>query len=709
MFLGLGTVLCFAILSAGGSFAALAQDAVEAPAAPAVEEAAAERPAAELPIRRVALFASGVGYFERSGMVAGGSDVQMMFRVEDINDILKSMVITGAENAMATYGSRDPASRALRAFEVDLTGEPTLAQLLGQLRGAEVEVRVPQIYRGRVVSVEQRTVQIGDCDKTTTVDVLVIIGDVGLMSFEIPEIQSIRLTDEALNRELQQALTVIGLARDKDKRPVTVHVSGEGEQRLWIGYVVQSPVWKTSYRLVLREEGDPFLQGWAIVENTSDNDWTDVELTLVSGQPISFVMDLYTPLYVSRPEVKPELYAQVRPQVYAEELMKSAAAMEELQTEGRVMRRLEADSSRAMNGSSRERGLGYSGMAPSAPAMQMGEISGMASMVTGASAVAELFQYPIAQLVTLPRQKSAMLPILGQNVKAERMSIYDAQAHEKFPMIGLELKNTSGLYLMQGPITVYDQNLYAGDARIGDLAPGGDRLISYAIDQKREVLRSSKGESEMVSLKIIRGVLVVSRRHERATEYTIVNKADDERLVLVQHPYDQQWELVEPEKRERPETATHYRFRVNVPGRQGEKNGSKVLKVVEQRMIDEHVAITNLNSDAIIWWTKQRQASRELVAALGRVVEMKERIATLTQELNRAQEQMKEIGEDQARTRENMRVLPQNNPLQAEYVQKWQQQEQQLEDLRARQKELRGQIDAAQRELNQFIQSLMVE
>src|SRR5439155_15461645 len=85
-----------------------------------------------------------------------------------------------------------------------------------------------------------------------------------------------------------------------------------------VGYVVENPIWKTSYRLVLDKKGSkPFLQGWAVVENPTDEDWKGVRMALVSGRPISFQMDLYTPLYVPRPVVEPELFASLRPVAYS--------------------------------------------------------------------------------------------------------------------------------------------------------------------------------------------------------------------------------------------------------------------------------------------------------------------------------------------------------------------------------------------------------
>src|SRR5437868_5995979 len=104
----------------------------------------------------------------------------------------------------------------------------------------------------------------------------------------------------------------------------------------------------------------------------------------------------------------------------------------------------------------------------------------------------ELFQYSIKAPVTIDRQKSAMLPIINEKVQGKKLSIYNQSVQPKFPLIGYRLKNSSSLHLMQGPITVFDGGAYAGDARIEDLAPGQERLISYALDLKVEVDPQSK-------------------------------------------------------------------------------------------------------------------------------------------------------------------------------------------------------------------------
>ena len=77
---------------------------------------------------------------------------------------------------------------------------------------------------------------------------------------------------------------------------------------------IAAPIWKTTYRVVLDDKGTPFFQGWAIVDNVSEEDWTDVSLSLVSGTPVSFVQRLQQPYYRHRPVVPIPGDVQLAPQ-----------------------------------------------------------------------------------------------------------------------------------------------------------------------------------------------------------------------------------------------------------------------------------------------------------------------------------------------------------------------------------------------------------
>jgi hypothetical protein len=322
-----------------------------------------------------------------------------------------------------------------------------------------------------------------------------------------------------------------------------------------VGYVQESPLWKTSYRLMLDDdaagpEAKAALQGWAIVENTTDHDWKDVRMSLVSGRPISFAMDLYRPLYLPRPVVRPDLYASLLPQVYgqnmADEQSDFFAAANGMAERGRELAKSQMPQDRKAGAAKPlapgRRGEAQGGSDGDAAALQGQEAemlranTSLKSLAEGVS-LGELFRYEIATPVTLARQRSAMLPIVADRVTAERLAIYDERVLAKHPLSGVRLKNTTALNLMQGPVTVYDEGGYCGDARIEDMAPGGERLLSYAVDLDVEVVsRAEPRPDEIVSVRLVKGTLIASRRLARLRKLEVKNSGDKPVKLLIEHP-----------------------------------------------------------------------------------------------------------------------------------------------------------------------------
>jgi hypothetical protein len=272
-----------------------------------------------LPLAQVVLFNSGVGYFQREGAVDGDARVDLALPADDINDLLKSLVLQdpGQRGASAvSYDSHEPIERSLSAFTLDLTGNPTLGQLLNQARGEKVEVAVQEggvatSVTGQIVGMEAQV----DA-KGKEVHLLNLLGGDGLRSIALTRVQRIRFLNPALDAELDGALRLLAGSRDAKKKVVHFDFKGAGKRSVRVGYVAESPIWKTTYRLVFDKDGKPRLQSWAVVDNTTDEDWKDVRLALISGRPLSFTMDLYEPLYVPRPKVEPELFASLRPPAY---------------------------------------------------------------------------------------------------------------------------------------------------------------------------------------------------------------------------------------------------------------------------------------------------------------------------------------------------------------------------------------------------------
>jgi hypothetical protein len=677
--------------------------------------AESESAAATLPLKEVILYSSGVGYFQRTGEVDGTARLDLRFKVEDINDLLKSMVVQdfdGGKVGSVSYGSRDPLEKTLKSFAVDLTTHPTLGQLLTQVRGERVEVARPGVLTGTILGVEEKAVPAGD-DRMVMIEHLNLLTEGGLVSIPLNQILRIQLLDEKLNLELRQALETLARSHDTQKKTVSVTFDGQGRRKVAIGYIAASPVWKTSYRLVIQDEKDPFLQGWAIVENTTDEDWSDVRLSLVSGRPISFTMDLYQPLYAKRPVVEPELYAALRPQLHEDTM--------------ELGRRVETTRDTRRERMAPMRSAGIAGApaaaAPTAAyafqkeALQRG-VEGVAladaateelNLAQGAAAasgsgIGELFQYRIATPVTLSRQQSAMLPIVSQNVEGEKLAIYNANVHPKRPLNAFRLKNTSEFYLMQGPVTVFEGNSYAGDARIEDLAPGQDRLLSYSMDLKTEVeAQTGAGRQEWVSVRLRKGTLISTRKLTEEKTYNVRNRDVRDKTVLIEHPFRSDWDLVEPtEARER--TAQIYRFAVETAA-----GATAKLEVREQRNLVEEIQIVNLDSNLIGFYLRGQMTSDRVKAALERVVRMRDELNLAAAERARREQQVQEITQEQVRIRENMGRLDRNSELYARYTKKLDQQETELEALREQIRRYRDEEAKRGKALNDFLLELDVE
>src|SRR5262245_41310191 len=272
------------------------------------------------PLRRVTLYKHGVGYFERRGKVNGDQQLTFLFDAAQMNDVLKSLValdLGKGKISSVTFDSIKPVDKRLEEFGISLdsTNATGLTSLLGQLKGARVEVRVdPTPAAGVVLGIEKRARTQGT-EKMETQELVLVSEGGELRSIPLDQIRGIKLLDAKLREDLDQYLSILQSTIHKNLRKLTISTTGQGERDLFLSYVVEAPVWKTTYRVVLDAKSKPFLQGWALVDNVQDEDWNDVTLSLVSGAPVSFIQDLQQPRYKRRPVVGMPDDVTVAPQI----------------------------------------------------------------------------------------------------------------------------------------------------------------------------------------------------------------------------------------------------------------------------------------------------------------------------------------------------------------------------------------------------------
>ncbi|VTS02981.1 Uncharacterized protein OS=Pirellula staleyi (strain ATCC 27377 / DSM 6068 / ICPB 4128) GN=Psta_3290 PE=4 SV=1: DUF4139 [Gemmata massiliana] len=742
------------------------------------------KPATTLPVTRVVLFNSGVGYFSRSGEVDGDARVDLTFPESDVNDLLKSMVLEDFGNgriSAVSYDSREPIARTLSSFAINLNNNPTFADIIAQLRGERIEVAVsataanqPGKLTGTIVGIEKQKIPVGT--QTTDAEVLNMWCAEGMRAIKMSDIQSLRFSNPVIESEFRRALEVLALSHDSQKKAVQLHFAGEAKRKVQVGYVIDAPIWKTSYRLLLKEQEKPYLQGWAMVENPTDEDWSTVKMALVSGRPISFKMDLYNPLYINRPTVEPELFASLRPITYRGDMSGRAKAGEQAKQDRerlflRGMNEAEkmgplvtTDDPIAGNPRSGFRNqavtFGASVNSPiiggSGPgtvvdeslrrfAGQWGELNASqraaivrdfnrtlpdqyrpmvnnyfaaldrahgyvdridASTVMNAAtagALGDFFQYTIDHPVTLPRQKSALLPIVGKNIEGTRVSIYNAGVQAKHPLLGLRLKNTSGAHLNQGPITVFEGSTYAGDTRVLDVQPNEERLLSYAIDLGTEVdPKAGAGQQKITSVKAVKGIVTTTTKATEETTYKAVNRSQTDRTLLIEHPNhaSQQFKLVDTDK-PTEDTPEVLRFQLSIKA-----GDTRSFTVKEERDGVSTIALTNGAEDQIRYFVSLNEISAGLKNKLNEALKLKGAWDYTARELNQVNGDLQRFTVDQDRIRKNLRETPKESEVYATYLKKLSDQEKEIDALTAKQKGLTADEFGARKKYEDFLANI---
>lgn len=658
-----------------------------------------------LPIERVVLSTAGVGFFQHGGQISGDTTVELRFTPSQLNDLLKSLVVQdfdGGEVGSVAYPNQEPLERLLGSFAINLSGNPSLPQLFEQLRGAEIQLALEggDVLAGRILGTETRPRATGD----TVVDsvfVSVAAPD-GVRTVELASIRRFQLGDPRLQAELDKALGALADGRHADRKPVSLRFSGTGNRRVAVGYVVEAPIWKASYRLVLPANGSdakPVLQGWAIVENTTEHDWRGVELALVSGRPLSFIEDLYQPQYIARPVHAPQRFAGLEPQRYEAGMAEPAAAAEA------------ADA--ALERSLRSKAAAIGGLAMAAPALAapapaperarsvgLTDITGSIGSIASPEDLGATFQY-IVRAVDIPRQRSAMLPIVAANPAAVALSIYDHDVLADHPLRGVRLTNTTGQPLPGGPLTVLEGNSYAGDARLDNLPAGAERLISFAVDLPVGVQQRDAGsETTLSGARIERGVLQLQQSRVRTTTYAIKNEADDARHLVLAHPVTAGWTLAEPAKPDE-RTETRYRFSLDIaPG------ATDTLTVRETRLDHERIQIGRMDERSLLSWSGNGQLPPDVRGALERTAALQRNVTASERAVATPQAEIDAITTEQQRIRDNLTTLERGTPLHERLVAKLNTQESDLERLQAQQRAAQQELAAARKALEDFLAGL---
>ncbi len=649
----------------------------------------------EMPLEKVVLFRSGVGYFEFGGVVDGNGEAALEVRSRDVSDVLKSLVVIDPEegsSAVITCPTRLPATMELKDLGMPLEDNPSLAKILNRLRGEPVVVATAsQSITGRVVGVEKRRLKTDD--EVVLQQWLNLLVGGRLVQVGLEEVTSLQFLDQGVRSGLERGMSVLENRRRRGCKVVRVAFEGKGRRTVRLGYIRAVPVWRVSYRMML-DGGKTRLEGWAHVQNTGLTDWSNVTLQLVSGRPLAFIENLYDPLFIQRPVVKEDLLEGVIPPEYGQAPLGGGAAGGKKGRGGMLKRRERKyfDKAAAMT-----RAV--------VPAEEMASedvfMQAAPQVQARAERVGESFVYVVTHPVSVPRNSAAMVPIVDQRATVERCSIFNAGVNARYPLDAVIFTNVAGEFLIHGPVTVFDGGVYAGDGRLAD-APAGERVIvSYAVDLSCEVKAEEKPvPEEIVSMSIRHGTLDLRRRYVRETEYTARNKREVPRRLIIEHPIHPGWDLAR-DSRPLEKTRDVYRFAVDIAA-----HAVAGLTVREERLQDEEVVLSSLSPDGIVLYLKRKEISGEVRAALEEVEGRQREIAELEAKLRDIEAETGRITADQNRIRRNMQTVGRGSEAYNRWLRKLDRQEDRLENLDLDGKRTRAELAAKRKDLEMFFDGL---
>ncbi len=681
--------------------------------------------AASPDLKRVMLSSGGVGYFEYEAQVEGDTELELSVRLDQVDDVLKSIVIYDDKGGVGTIRLQSQAS--LDEIFRDLPFEPSslssMHQMLAAMKGAEVQIEGPRRLTGRIASVVEES-ELTDQGTEIRRHRVGLITEAGLQQFVLEQAQTVKFTDAALDARIKLALEKMADRSAEGNRTLIISSMGDAPRKLTVGYVAAVPLWKASYRVILpREEMEAEdkpqakarIQGWAVVDNASSQDWKEVELTLTSGNPVTFRQALYATYYVDRPEVPLEVMGKILPNpdegaISGDELRRKRE--QERDQMGRVLREERA-------------------MAAPMPAMEMAEDGAVDAMALGSSNLffggsevekqatsaesAAQIEFAFAEAMSVENGQSLVVPIIDRKIPAERVYVYDpkqlnAAGINHRPFASVRLTNDSPTSLPPGALTLYETNdkgiaSFIGDAQMKTLPKGEKRFVSYALDEKTFVDSTYKDEPDKIVLaKLSDGFLTQEKVNNYKYTYDLKAPEEESRhLILVVE--DSRGEFDNTQKYAYEKSQNDHRIGVD-------------LKAGEQKSIELNFRTTTstrtrffdigINQLGLLF--KNVSLSGDLKSAIDKITQLKRDIRDADQTMNTSRRRIESVHREQERIRENIKALQGTaSDIYKRYLSKLDEQENELERLNTVIAEAQTKRDSTQTELEQVIRALNFE
>ena len=650
--------------------------------------------AADLSLKRVMLSSGGVGYFEYAAEVEGSETLGLDVPLEQVDDILKSLVVFDAAGGVAgvELPGRDNTVQAFGDAPFGPEALDSPAAYLNALRGIEVTVQGPRPMTGRIVRAEAVT---ETNDKITTQRTRVtILGAEGLRQFVLEDSDTVQVTDPALRARIERAVEARRRDANRATRHLTIRVKGTGKRTVSVGYVAGAPLWKATYRMMLAAPpaATARVQGWATLENQSGADWKGVILTLQYGNPVTFRQSLYQSYFVQRPEVPVEILGRLLPAIDTRARAEPSQTAAMTPPPQPVTAPMPADLAR--RGWS-TRGIALGGAAGKTASLEMAPPADD----TRADESSEETIFTLAQPVDLAAGHTANVPIIDREMPAPRIGLVPFRATH--PLAAVRVKNDDPRSLPAGVLTLYDAGAaasFAGDARMGGLPTGETRLLSFAQDLRTTVETRVAGAADVtVSLSVADGVLAYTVRNREVVRLTLTGPARETRDLLLEigkTSPDQTLTLDDEKIRVTEQTPTAFRIAVSLtPGE------SRVITAWLDRPVRQTLALVEGDEAVLRAIVDERTLTPAARTALRKVLDLRRDESRKETEVERQRKLLEEVETDEERIRKNLAAVTAADPLRARLTRALDANETKIEQIRKTIETAQGEVDKAHRAL----------
>eukprot|EP00697_Spironema_sp_BW2_P015329 gnl/Spiro4/6124_TR3150_c0_g1_i1.p1 gnl/Spiro4/6124_TR3150_c0_g1~~gnl/Spiro4/6124_TR3150_c0_g1_i1.p1 ORF type:complete len:749 (+),score=251.92 gnl/Spiro4/6124_TR3150_c0_g1_i1:62-2248(+) len=670
-----------------------------------------------LPLSRVVLYKHGMSNFERRGVVSGDATVNFFFKSNEMNDVLKSLTVMDLSGhgaiASISYDNDKPTERRLSEGAIRINGNNSFTGFVAASRGSLVRV-VRRAEDNSTAEIEGLVLGT-DKSSTSAPSMQILCQDNTFHSILLSNVLTIQIVDQSLKKDFVDHMAVLKTASHKDLKQLTIFATGDGERTIQVSYTMESPMWKASYRLILQQSEAPaaatgtetdesrqrcHIQGWAIVDNITNEKWDNVELVLVSGEPHSYEHDLFTPRYkrarkplstdaAADPDpfgvsssnfafgssgtfppppqqmpfgmggmasnympmnsLPPQMMQQI-PQM-PQQMMSNSFPMQQMMPQQTMSNSFPVQQPMSMQ-----------------QVMQQVQAQGMevdgaqtavaASAPTSAEEVGDLFKYTISHPVTVRANQSALVPIVEQDTSGARVAVWNPERHKNaHPNSAVLFSNTTGLTLEQGPVAILEGSTYVGEAILPTVQPGETKFVEFSTERAVELWKTETSRSQVFRSRIAAGVMIQTSHRTHVTKYNIRSKATRNITLYIEHRFKKGTTLVSEAKPTNPKPIQFYIFKTKA-----EADKQTEFVVEEQQEEETRVELSGQCSHrSIKAWLSEHVIDQETKRVLDRYCDLISTSNTHGSSSRKKRDQLRQIEQKQGRIRENLKAMGRSN------------------------------------------------